>query len=482
MATTHDLHPMVGGFNAGNGSALKVVTRLIEAAKTDTLYRDVYLAHAKEMYFPLLSHREYLRLTRDKSAIEDLLRQSHAAVEREDWSGIRDLTGRIRTLRQSMDGKKSLLELGREVYEPTVVLINPFSPGLHEIPSASGSRLQEACKRILDVLSGLGDEDSSWRGFYDIRRAHFRTISDSVESEPWGDGADPRLIRLEALQASVNGNLDLLDTLARKMLDLKVNVAPRTSSAKTDPDDKSDLGAPFPAEAIVNARRWGLVSARVSPTPVVENLLRRFAEQGRSPDAPSSREGGRRLGNVPAVGAEPPDLRPLMESLDYIVTAPLITSGGARYRPALVEEEVLVEDFPENGADPPGSELLFSLGIPRRKAVSRMEVDQALLRFGLLFLRDRLGLDPREFRLVCIPPDIYARLGVNRQWGRQAGLWTHFDGYHVLRGGVLRALVGGDARFGGVFDLCSIGSRDAREGVILRFAVVRRRRLITRYL
>lgn len=470
------------GFDAGNGSAQKVVARLIEAAKTDTLYRDVYLEHAGEICFPLLSHQEYQRLTRNKTAIEDLLRQSHAAVEREDWFGIRDLAGRIRTMRQSMDGKTSLLELGREIYEPTAVLINPFSPSLHEISPACGSRLQEVCKRILAALSALGDEDPSWRDFYTTRRAHFQSISDSVGSESCGDGVDPRLIRLEALQASVNGNLDLLDTLARRMLDLKANVAPRTPTEKTDLVEKIDLGASFPAEAVENARRWGLVSARVSTTPGVEKFLRRIAMQMRSPDTSSSRKEEKRLGNAPVTGAEPSDLRPLMESLEYIVTSPLITSGGVRYRPALVEEEVLVEDFPENGSDPPEPELLSSLGIPKRKAVSRMEVETALLRFGLPFLRDRLGLDPREFRLVCIPADIYARLGVSLQWGRQEGLWTHFDGYHVLRGGVLRALVGGDARFGGVFDLCSIGSRDEREGVILRFAVVRRRRLITRYL
>jgi hypothetical protein len=47
----------------------------------------------------------------------------------------------------------------------------------------------------------------------------------------------------------------------------------------------------------------------------------------------------------------------------------------------------------------------------------------------------------------------------------------------VLKGGKIRALVGGDVRFGGIFDLCSINRVDEREGVIARFAVVRRERL-----
>jgi hypothetical protein len=41
----------------------------------------------------------------------------------------------------------------------------------------------------------------------------------------------------------------------------------------------------------------------------------------------------------------------------------------------------------------------------------------------------------------------------------------------------LRALVGGNARYGGVADLCSISRGDARENTVVRFAVIRRERL-----
>jgi len=46
-----------------------------------------------------------------------------------------------------------------------------------------------------------------------------------------------------------------------------------------------------------------------------------------------------------------------------------------------------------------------------------------------------------------------------------------------MKGGRLRALVGGNAQFGGVFDLCSISTYDARDNTFARFAVVRRERL-----
>jgi hypothetical protein len=102
------------------------------------------------------------------------------------------------------------------------------------------------------------------------------------------------------------------------------------------------------------------------------------------------------------------------------------------------------------------------------------------MRFGPQILEDALALDSVEFRLVCIPYDLYTRFGRERGFGKWAH-WTHFDGYQVMGGNRLRALVGGDGRFGGLYDLVSISPSDAREGVYARFAVVRRARMTLRW-
>ena len=91
-----------------------------------------------------------------------------------------------------------------------------------------------------------------------------------------------------------------------------------------------------------------------------------------------------------------------------------------------------------------------------------------------------MGLDPLEFRLVCIPYDLYLRFGRDRGFGKWPH-WTHFDGYQVMAGNRLRALVGGDGRFGGLNDLVSISPSDGRDGVYARFAVVRRARMAGRW-
>jgi hypothetical protein len=81
------------------------------------------------------------------------------------------------------------------------------------------------------------------------------------------------------------------------------------------------------------------------------------------------------------------------------------------------------------------------------------------------------------FRLVCIPPDVHLRLGDAEGWGRQP-LWTHFDGYLVMRNGRLRALAGGNARFGGLYNLVGIGRDYDADTVTTRFAVVQRQRMV----
>jgi hypothetical protein len=158
-----------------------------------------------------------------------------------------------------------------------------------------------------------------------------------------------------------------------------------------------------------------------------------------------------------------------------------LNSGGARYLPPLSAEKTLMEDFAENeaAADAP-SKLLAALGLAKRSALARVEIETALMRSGDQILEERLGLDPADFRLVCIPYDLYARFGRERGFGKWSH-WTHFDGYQVMGGNRLRALVGGDGRFGGLNDLVSISPSDARESVYARFAVVRRARMVGRW-
>ena len=117
--------------------------------------------------------------------------------------------------------------------------------------------------------------------------------------------------------------------------------------------------------------------------------------------------------------------------------------------------------------------------LAKRGGVSRAEIESALMRFAPDVLQ-KIGLDPVEFRVVCIPYDLYARFGHSHGIGKWPH-WTHFDGYQVMAGNRLRALAGGDGRFGGLYDLVSISLTDARDRVYARFAIVRRARMTLRW-
>jgi len=158
---------------------------------------------------------------------------------------------------------------------------------------------------------------------------------------------------------------------------------------------------------------------------------------------------------------------------------PFVNSGGARHLPRFLAEDVLVEDFPDpgEGEKTPGSELLTLLGLQGRRGLSRIAIEQALRARGARLLEKELGLDPRVFRLVCIPPDVHLRLGEANGWGRQP-CWTHFDGYLVMPDRRLRALAGGDARFGGLYELLGISRDYDSDHLVARFAVVRRDRMV----
>jgi hypothetical protein len=174
----------------------------------------------------------------------------------------------------------------------------------------------------------------------------------------------------------------------------------------------------------------------------------------------------------------PADLKgPTVEMAALFALHPFINSCGVRYLGVGSGEYVLLETFPEDAEPAANSGTLPLLGLERRRGLARIEIEDALRRNGVKVLQEHLGLDPREFRLVCIPFDVYNRVGHERGWGRQQQ-WTHVDGYSVGRGGQLGSLAAGHARYGGLEDLVILGRSDQRDTVTTRFCVVRRARFL----
>lgn len=238
------------------------------------------------------------------------------------------------------------------------------------------------------------------------------------------------------------------------------------------------LGEPFPRAAVEHAAGLGLEAASAPARADLNAYLScGCADRPLLPATPRGVD--RPAPEACTCGhACPPSVGPaLKDTLDALMVHPFVSSGGTRYLPWFGSESVLVEGFPEAKTDVDGA-LLREMGLPQRQGLPRTALEDALLRHGPRIC-EALGLSAEAHRLVCIPFDLYLRLGPERGWG-QRELWTHFDGYQISREIQLLALVGGDVRFGGTDDLCAVGRNYDSEHVTARFAVVRRDRFLAR--
>lgn len=454
-------------------SKVSLIARLLDAGEIDTNYRDLYVERGLNLMENFLPRQGYARLQTLNAEIDDALRQLAPAVERQEWGKVKALTARIAPLRQEMEANRALLDVGARIYEPVGINLDPFCPALQSIiPKHEPSRRRDA---LLATLAVLEEKDSLWRDFYTRRHSFIgsKLLPAAEEEISVVAATDPAQVQRQARAALNNRDLDVLERLADEMLQLKRKT--RLFSSKIQSIVSNDSPYVFSEETLKGARKLKLVPAEVEPAPELGDYLQCCcAWQAILPDEPLT------AGQKPMNGCTcahvclfdlPVDLK---STLDLLMLNPFVDSGGRRYLPRFLTEQVLVESFSEE-ANGTLSELLAALGLAGRTALSRLEIDQALLQRGPSVVRNELHLDPEQFRIVCIPFDIYARLASIHGWGKR-NLWTHFDGYQLWKGNRLRALVGGDVRFGGRYDLCSISLADKRDNVTARFAVVRRER------
>ena len=457
---------------------IETVGQLVAVSKIDTVYRDIYLHRARTLLTPMLSEAEYRTLEKERQSLDELLRQTRAAVAHHQWSRVSDLVGHIRLREQIVESKRAALELAAAVYDAREVSLAPFGSGLPGVGVRSPRDLAQLREGVVAALIRLERDDRDEGPFYGARRSCFQTLAlgnPPIERAPIGP--DPASLEDEAARALDRKDLDWLARLAQRM-----QASPTQSpiAAKCPPLGGAafDLARPWLEEAHDRARRLGLI-------PVQADIDSGSAEYLRCccvwlptvPDRPLDLGTKARHACTcrhacpPSVGAA------LKDTLDLLIAHPFVNSAGERYLPGFAAERLLVENFPEGEPLPPGGGLSELLGLQRRTAISRLDLEARLLHRGPEIVRDALGLEPRDFRLVCIPFDVYSRLAALYGWGLGTR-WTHFDGYQVWKGGRLRALVGGDVRYGGRHHICSIGVDDARDEVVVRLAVVRRERFM----
>jgi len=473
----------------------QAIQHLMKAAELDTAFRDLYLERAAKRLEPALSKVEFEQLKSQPAMVDQLMQATRQAVAQQNWSRVQELSAQVAALQGAQRAKQTDLQLAEKVYGAADVAIDPFSAAFDVLLGRTGQAKDGLRDELLTALSALEKTDRDWSSFFAARRGYFANLAIAASQPVKGAVSskdDVARLQQRAVEAAARGNVDELNRIAQEMLkarpEAKTGESPGEQRAGVGhgPTYPGELGEAFPSEAVERGKHLGLAQVQTKlQLPTVPKLAQEtFDRYGWHPSFPAAevaKNGELHLRPLLEQAKIPQEIiEPLLETATLFALHPFVNSGGVRYFPLFPESEfVMVEDFPEEAVPTEPSELLSVLGLARRHGLSRVELEVRLRENGATVVRDRLGLDPTNFRLVCIPYDVYARVGQERNWGKQPR-WTHVDGYQLMKGGRMRALVAGDVRFGGLFDLCSISQIDEREGVLARLAVIRRERFAMR--
>jgi hypothetical protein len=453
----------------------RVVEELLEVARCDTAFADLFQQRARELLSSELTEAQYAGLAEVDDQLANVTNLIAGAVELGDWQRVRDLTGKATDLKRTASERAPIRSVAARVYGVADVLVDPFSPGICQlagVPERDLPALRDAAVKRLERLRAA---DPGWADLYDARRKALAGLRLAAVSAV-ADDAKPTgaSLRARAHKALVDGDLAQLQQLSAQLVDAEKGAggAGERAAATEGIPPPPDLARPFARDVCDRAGRLGLAAQRVDST--AEQVRARFRPSWRATLASEDAANTVRL-SVSVPGDAPEALR---DSLALLMNRAFVTSAGTRYMPSFVAEDVLVEDFDEAARDASATApLLQALGLPGRSGLARRRIERALRERGAAVVTD-LGLDPREYRVVCLPVDVYTRLGAKRGWGKQE-IWTHFDGYMATKERKLMALVGGDVRFGGLHDLVTVGADYDSDRLVARFAVVQRRRFAT---
>ncbi len=448
-------------------SWVKQAELLLELLPLDTAYADLYLERARQLAAAVLSPVDYRALKLADEAAHSLPGQIQQAIDDRKWSEVRALAEELEAKKRLLDDRGFLRSLGEKLHETDEIHVDPFSPGFHWFQRREQRELGPLRDATAAKFGQAARLDPDWRRLYQERE-------EALKSVRLGESSVPRTsldLEQQARDALASGSFSALQKIAERIEATGASPTAASSDQTVPELDPTPLTGTFDSETLRKARALGLEAEHL------DNVRERFRfllpylwrpvffESNSGPEA-------RVRAMLP--GDTPDALR---DRIVMLVTRPILTSGGARFVPPLVEEDLLVETFEEGPAGAPVGKngLAEALGLESRWGLARRAIERLLQTRGPSIVKS-LGLDPWKFRLVSVPPDLFGVLGERRGWGRNE-IWTHLDGYLATRERKLLALAGGDVRYGGVQDLVGVGVGYDSDRLLARFAIVDRRRL-----
>ena len=445
---------------------------LLELVRLDTAYGDLYRHRARQIAATEFSGADFKALKNAEQAVDSLPGDIRRAMDDGKWDQVKTLTDELGSKQRFVQERGSLRKAGERLYEDEAIHVDPFSPGFYWYHGREERALPGLRDEAVSKLQKAARIDPEWKPLYEDREACLKAVR-LAEPSAAGSGAKGRgEIEQRAREALASGNLEELRKLAGSLEQAGSGTAGPGRAEATDDVEPAPLGFKFSAETLQKAKALGLEPEHF------DNIRGKFRGLFRHLWHPVffESEGNLAGARVSAMLAKDTP-EPQRDRIVMFITRPVLSSGGARFLPPLVEEDILVEGFDEGpaGAEVGKNGLAEALGMKRRWGLHRMEIERTLQGKGPELVKS-LGLDPWKFRLVCVPPDIYGAVSQRRGWGKNE-IWTHLDGYLASRERKLLALAGGDVRYGGFQDLVGVGTEYDSDRLLTRFAIVDRRRI-----
>jgi hypothetical protein len=441
---------------------------VLQLVPVDTAYADLYRFRARQLAASELSAVDFRALKLAEEGLHSIPGEIQRAMDERTWEQVQKLTQDLRAKQRLLEDRGSVRKIGESLYEDNVIYVDPFSPGFCWYHRREERELGSLRDAALGLFGQAARIDPEWKRLYEDRQRDLKTVR---LTEPSGS-EKPRDMEQRAREALASGKFDELERLAASIHAAGSGSAGSTPIESTVDVEPAPLAFGFTPETLQKARALGLEPEHF------DNVRARFRSLFPYLWRPVFFESDANLVDARVTAMLPKDTPDaLRDRIVMLVTRPILTSGGARFLPPLVEEDVLVETFEEGPAmtEVGKNGLAEALGLRRRWGLNRLSVERIIQTKGPELVKS-LGLDPWSFRLVCMPPDLFGPLGEKRNWGKQE-IWTHLDGFVATRERKLLALAGGDVRYGGVQDLVGVGVGYDSDRLLARFAVVDRRRL-----
>jgi hypothetical protein len=146
---------------------------LVQAADADTLYRDLYLERACLYLTKVFPEAQYRHLLAGKSRIDALVHDTQAAVRREDWAKVSELSAQADGLRRDMQAHAAASKLAASVYDAPAVAVDPFSAGLTALSRIKGATPAALRGSLIAVFDELAKADPECSNLYSERRSRF---------------------------------------------------------------------------------------------------------------------------------------------------------------------------------------------------------------------------------------------------------------------------------------------------------------------